>query len=72
MAYIFCAVADQYIAVVTCVPDGSRVQQSSPMESECRVFHDREAAEQACAAMAAAISKRVLGRGDEITGMEGV
>lgn len=42
------------------------------MESECRVFRDREAADRACATMTAALSERLLRRGDEITGTEGV
>jgi len=63
---------DRFLAVAACVPDGAGHEYPSPMESECRVFHDREAALAASGAMAAAISQRVTSRGDEVTKTERV
>lgn len=63
---------DRFIAVAACVPDGAGHEHTSPMESECRVFRDRETAVAACGAMAAAISERVRSRGDEVTKTERV
>lgn len=63
---------DRFIAVAACVPDGAEAGDSPPMESECRVFRDRDAAVRASQAMAAAISQRVSSRGHEITKTEGV